>query len=617
MPTSINKSTIGALFTLFSAVLLAGCGFSLAQDVTPPPNAQSFTAMDTPVASESIFPLVPPDPAQGGVIYLEKCAPCHGPTGLGDGPQAGQLPVPVPPLGDAALARQARPVDWYNMVTQGNLERYMPGFSSLDDRQRWDVVAYALTLSMDPDIIEQGQVVYKEKCQACHGESGQGSADAPSWLDDSTRLAQHSLAEMITIVSEGINAMPGFIGELSQAEIEAAAVYTRALSFASFTAQAGQPAPTSASTPVAAAATQPAVSQVTIQGKVTNVSAGELPEGLQAVLSRFEGMNPVSTQQTEVVDGFYRFEDVEVAPGQTFMVTIDYQGLTYSSDVYHTSESSQENVVDLPIDYYETTSDVSALKADRLHIFFDFSNPETVQVVELFILNNTGNRVVVPGESGTGVVEYRLPPGATNLQFEQGTLGERYIPTENGFYDTAAIGPGSGQQILFAYDVPYSRKMSLDIPIPMNVDAAVVMVPQGSVTLESDRLQSTGVRDVQGVSLELYTASALPAGSALEIKLSGRGSSGLSLQVGQTSGLLIGAAALGMALIVAGYWLLRQRKAESAAVEANDIPAEETAEDLMDAIIALDDRFKAGDLPEEAYLSRRNELKERLKARMK
>ena len=42
----------------------------------------------------------------------------------------------------------------------------------------------------------------------------------------------------------------------------------------------------------------------------------------------------------------------------------------------------------------------------------------------------------------------------------------------------------------------------------------------------------------------------------------------------------------------------------------------ETVEDLMDAIIALDDRYKAGDLPEEAYLSRRDELKERLRTRM-
>ncbi len=614
----MKKITLNILFTVISALIIAGCGLSLAQDVTPPPNAQSFTAQDSPAASESIFPLVPPDPVQGGGIYLEKCAPCHGPTGLGDGPQAAQLPVPVSPIGDPALARQERPVDWYNLVTKGNLERYMPGFSSLDDRQRWDVVAYALTLSMDPDAIEKGRVVYQTYCQDCHGASGEGSTVAPSWVEDATRLAQHSLEELITITGEGFNDMPGFSSMLSREEIEAAASYIRALSFANFTEQSEQPTPTGQTAPETAATAAPeAASRVTIQGKVTNASGGDLPEGLQAVLNRFEGMDRVSSVQTEVVEGFYRFEDVEIAPGQTYMVTVDYQGLTFGSDVYHTSETPQENVVDLPIDFYETTSDTSALRADRLHIFFDFSGSEIVQVVELFILNNTGNQVIVPGEGGAGVVEYRLPAGAANLQFDQGVLGERYIQTDQGFIDTASIGPGSGQQILFAYDLPFSRKMSLEIPIPMNVDAAIVLVPQGSMTLESDQLQSTGVREVQGVSLDLYTASALQAGSSLEIKLTGRGSNGLPLQVGQTSGLIIGAAVLGVVLITAGIWLLRQRRLRADVTEIDEIPAEETAEDLMDAIIALDDRFKAGDLPEEAYLLRRNELKNRLAARMK
>jgi hypothetical protein len=36
----------------------------------------------------------------------------------------------------------------------------------------------------------------------------------------------------------------------------------------------------------------------------------------------------------------------------------------------------------------------------------------------------------------------------------------------------------------------------------------------------------------------------------------------------------------------------------------------------MDAMIALDDQFKAGELPREAYEKRRMELKERLKGVM-
>jgi hypothetical protein len=39
----------------------------------------------------------------------------------------------------------------------------------------------------------------------------------------------------------------------------------------------------------------------------------------------------------------------------------------------------------------------------------------------------------------------------------------------------------------------------------------------------------------------------------------------------------------------------------------------DSAESLMDAIIALDDLYQAGQLPEEAYQKRRDEMKARLK----
>src|SRR5690242_17172853 len=140
--------------TILAVLLLSGCGLSLAGDVTPPPNYQAPT--DAPVEPTSaqqanlqtVFPLVPPDPAQGAAIFAEKCLPCHGAKGMGDGPQAAKLSNPVAPIGSVDLARKSKPVDWFNMVTNGNLQKYMPGFSeSLNDRQRWDVVAYALSLS--------------------------------------------------------------------------------------------------------------------------------------------------------------------------------------------------------------------------------------------------------------------------------------------------------------------------------------------------------------------------------------------------------------------------------------------------------------------------------------
>jgi hypothetical protein len=144
---------------LLGMLFLSACSFSLAEDITPPPGSELPAEMPTQAEiSGPLYPMIAPNPAAGEPIYAGKCAlPCS--TGQGDGPQANQLPNPPTPLGDPLVARQAAPADWYAIVTQGNLERFMPPFSSLTDRQRWDVVAYALTLSTSPENLARGRTL--------------------------------------------------------------------------------------------------------------------------------------------------------------------------------------------------------------------------------------------------------------------------------------------------------------------------------------------------------------------------------------------------------------------------------------------------------------------------
>lgn len=643
--TFANKISFPFLAGLI-VLILSGCSISLASDVTPPPNAESFTAQDVPAATQSIFPIVPPDPNNGAVIYAEKCAPCHGPDGMGNGVQSSDLPVPVPALGDLNLAASIRPVDWYNMVTTGNMERYMPAFKSLDDRQRWDVVAYALSLSIPADAKAAGKKVYDENCLLCHGEKGTGGKDAPNWQLESGRLAQLSLEEIVDVTANGSGDMPAYIDTLSSAQLSLLAFYVRSLSFAAVgevTAATAVPTATEAivqplgtsipvesaepfpqpnlpDTQTTAVATPGAAipATITVTGKITAAAGVEIPEGLTATLYGFDDMNQAYEAQTDVADdGSFEFDNVEFASGRAYMAIIEYQGLTFSSDVYHGEDQLTETTIDLPISYYEATTDLSLLRADRLHVFFDFSRASVVQVVELFILNNTGDQAIVSAEPGGGVVEFELPDGAENLQFQDGTLGDRYIQTEKGFTDTASIPPGQGSQILFAYDLPYEKKINIAVPIPMPVDAAIFMLPSGSVKLASDQLQSTGAREVQGITLDMYSGSNLEAGSTLDITLSGKVSSAPTLEKGDTTSLIIGGGVLGLVLIGAGYWLWRSNKKEEEFNEGEVKANPETAEEIMDAIITLDDQYKAGELPEEAYQARRAELKAKLESLMK
>lgn len=634
------------------ALIMAGCSFSLAEDITPPPGAVQSPVSRTPMTQMSglLYPLVPPDPENGAAIFAEKCAPCHGESGRGDGPRASQLPNPVPPLSSAQVAREATPADWYTIVTQGNLERFMPPFASLSDSERWDVVAFAFSLSAPEDVLEQGAELFQANCAECHGATGSGDGPQAAALSSSLPdlknqeyMAQQSATDFFQVISNGVSpSMPAFGERLSEEERWAIAAYLRTLTFkrppqvasAADTPMPGQPPSPTPET----SETEPAPLEGTplasasqnvgkVVGSVVNASGGEIPQGLELMLRGFDEMVMVFTQTTTLdARGFFTFTNVEMPPGRAFIVTTDFQDSLYSSDV----AIAQPNLprLELPVTIYETSTDATVLMADRLHLFFEFVDNKTLRVIELYIISNPTNKTLVPAEKGQPVVRFSLPEGAKNLEFQDGALGGRYVKTEDGFGDTAPIRPGSGSyELLFAYEMPYERKLDLVQEMPMPVSAVVVLVPDNGIKIKGETLADQGTRDVQGAKYRIYNGSSIPAGGTLNLTISGRpASSSASLTIGSNTELVIGIGVFGLALIMAGVWMYRRSRSatqgddeedEVLPEDEDDLAAEpDSAETLMDAIIALDDQYQDGQLPESAYLERRARLKERLSAIM-
>jgi mono/diheme cytochrome c family protein len=631
---------IRSILTFSLALFLSACSISLAEDIAPPPGAQQqvIPSQETGQTSGPHYPLVPPNPENGAATYAEKCAPCHGVLGQGDGEQAAQLPNPATPIGTADVARRAAPQDWYEIVTNGNLERFMPPFSSLSDTQRWDVVAYVYSLSMPAEELALGEEVFRANCADCHGESRNGSgpqtASLSISLPDFTNQAYQAssaTASFFQTVSEGTGSeMHAFSDLLTEQERWAVSSYIRSLAF---TSQAQPVAgeletqePLDLEEPVASAEPEvveepeQAVEAGTgiVNGKIINGSGGELPTELLITLHGFEGMEIVySDTTTPQADGSYSFENVEMVPGHTYLVTVDHGQATYISPM--ASADEQTSALSLDVTIFDTTTDVSQLSVERLHIFFEFNQEDLVQVVQLFIFSNKGNQTIVPLQEGGPIVDFPLPEGAMNLQFQDGVLGERYLQTPTGFADTIAIRPGMGEyQVLFAYELPYERNLDLVQPLSLPVEAVIVMLPEGGVKVRSEMLKDDGTRAVEGGTYRLYSGSKLAAGSSLELTLSGSSGPGFSLASDSTTSLMIGLGSFGLVMIVAGVWLfLRNQKQagdlEDELDEVGEEYAEEDAESLIDAIIALDDLYSAGELPEDAYRKRRAELKARLK----
>jgi mono/diheme cytochrome c family protein len=621
---------------IFLVLFLSAC--SLAEDITPPPDYQAPTQSTL----ATVFPIVPPDLVRGAAIFSEKCAPCHGDQGRGNGSMASNLSVEVPAIGTSEVALSAIPVDWFNLVTNGRMERSMPPFRSLDDRDRWDVVAYALSLHTTQVQLDSAKILYEQQCQSCHGPQGKGDGaqasgqNMPDWSKPE-RLAQLSEEKLFQSITIGSGSMPGYRDSLSDEQRLGLAAYVRSLTFASpgtlaASVSTATPAPTAESTvvsntPVAATtgeassgtsvegtptaeAAASAVKKTTITGKITSAS-GTLPTGLTATLRAFDGMVAADSQTVAVAaDGSYSFVDVELVENRVFMVTVTVDGVDYNSDPLHSSDVTAGQAANLPITIYEKSNDATLLRGDRLHVFFDFTDPQKVQVVELLIFSNAGQQVIAPAKEGDTLLNFKLPAGATDLQFQDGSLGDGvYLQTADGFGVSQAYTPAEGYQILFAYNLPYDRKGNFEFYVPIDVAEAIVMVPQDGVRMKSDQLTDAGSRPVQGINLQLYTTSNLTPENPLKLSLSGRPAQGATVNSGSTTTMLIGIGAFVLVGVAGAVLYLNSRRKKS---EPAEFTEEETAETLMDAIITLDDQRRAGELSEEAYISRRGELKQRL-----
>lgn len=627
------------LFSL-TALLLAACNMTLAQDVTPPPGAvQSAPLQPT---HGPLYPPRPPDLQNGAAIYAEKCAACHGETGLADGAMSAQLTsqgVAVPALGSPDVARKASLAGWFLFVTQGNMEKFMPAFTSLNEQQRWDVAAYAQSLSLSAEQISLGAQLFDENCAGCPTEAFSGQE----------KMAVLSTEDLVSILVTGGEGIPALGETLSQDELNAMAVYLRSLTLGAssptpvpaavtVTAEAAAsvtPSPAGASgTPSAeeiplengeqAEASPEATVQPqglgTVSGKVVHGSGGDLPAGLSVTLRGFDHAMDSSAEPQEVVnlsaktgkDNTFRFENVEIPEGRIFFVEVEYQGIPFQSGWAFTRAGETEIV--LPdVAVYENTAQTGGLVIDELFVFTEFNADGTVRVFEQFYLTNQGSQAVTVETDGLSIPFLPMPDGVAGLAFQVSQDSAPLLPFESGF----AMPPSSERYGIIAfYTLPYEKKLELALPFALPVSAAKVVVPEG-IKAESKQLTDQGIKEMQpGARFQVYSASALQGGDSLKMTLSGKVKlASATSGVTDNQSLLIGISAFGVVLILAGVWLyVRDRnQAEDEFAEESDGDEFETDEEVMDAIIALDDLHRAGKLPEEAYQARRAELKKRLK----
>ncbi|MBI3151527.1 MAG: c-type cytochrome [Chloroflexi bacterium] len=614
-----------------SAVFLTACNFTLAADVTPPPNYVAPTPAPT---LGPLYPASAPDIANGKLIYAEKCAACHGDTGLGDGEQGKELPVPVAAFALPETASIASPAKWYTTVTQGNLDRFMPPFLSLSDQERWDVVAYALTLQTTTEQLETGKSLFEENC-----------ADCGKVFSSQEMMSALSADDIVRIIKEGTDGLPAFGSNFSDEEAYAVAAHIRTLTFAPPAAPvvvsatetpvaavaeappvgAGE-APLDATaqatlsaaegTPEATVTEEPVISAGKISGLIDNRTGKDFPSELKITLRGYDHGSDPSAGPQEVLtlegsinaDGTYVFE-TEIAESQIYLTELEVDGLNYQSEFAVVPADTTE--LALPdIIVYSTTEDYSALKIDSVQVFFDFATEDIAQVFSVYNISNPSDKTIIIKMGDEQKVPFiAFPEGASALGYEATQDSAAFVPTADGF----AMPPSETTYGLIAFaSIPKAKEINISQPALLPIGELSLFLPEG-VEAKGNTLTDEGIQTIQTTNFHVYTASAMDKGGSLEFTLTGEPeNTAVAPDITQNQTLLIGIGTLGVALVLAGVWMyMRDRKKEEEFEDEEDEFGD--TESIMDAIIALDDLHRAGKLSDAAYKQRREELKDALK----
>lgn len=558
---------------------------------------------------------------RGKALFAENCAPCHGTTGLGDGPSAAGLPNGAAALADPTLANAASMQEWFDVTKEGRMNLMMPPWKDrLNDEQIWDAVAYAYSLHVPEASLDQGEALWGEQCSQCHGPTGAGDgpeAVANNWqmpdLTDLNVATGRSDEQWFQSVSQGVGNMPAFAGSLTEDERWAAVQYARSFAY--------EPVRTPAMTP----------GKATLSGQIVNNTAGGgIEAGALVTLhpfENFEDRRPLET--TAGADGTFTFEGLPDGSKYAYIVTTEYGGLPFGSNVLTVPTDTLQ--VDVTVPIWETASTPGNIRVELAQLFIE-PHQGNLLIGELYRVAQDGDRVYTGSEPAApgrnNVLEFSVPPEATALVLDGGEIGQRFVRTNNSVIDTQPLYPGR-TQILMRYLMPYTGtdanfKREMSYP----VDDLSVLVVDGP-KVETD-LAAGDQQTVQNQLWNNFVATNLPVGNEISLRLRGLESADAAANTvpagpALTSAVvayhppIVAAVALLMgilaAVVFAAYMIRKDPQSAASASLSRQASAGQSTderENLLQSIAHLDDRYAAGELDEASYTTLRTAEKRRL-----
>ncbi len=591
-------------------------GSALAQEPSPP-----YDPKQVPVPERL------PAAALGAELYAQNCAPCHGVSGGGDGPAGAGAAMEPTVFSDAGSAWERSPAELFFVTKFGRIEKLMPPWrNSMVDEQIWQAVYYAWNLHVTETEIAAGAALYAESCAACHGANGRGDGpDADEQMPDLSAQASMIFLSQADLALRWQNAHPDAGAAWSDEERRAALEYIRTFTY--------QPrwAPLSLTGPGA------------ISGQLQQGTAdGPPPPQTEVLLNIYQQTELLSTRAAAVdAEGNFRFEELPVDAGYYFLVETEHRDIRYTTPILafsgpnFTEGRLAPDRITAPLNVYETTTDASGLYISRANWIVEHE-PGSLLIGQVYSFANRSDRTLVgrpvDGIDSPVTLALPLPPGAADVEFQDGAVGDVYRRQGSILYDTRPVPPGeASRQVFVRYRLPYAgNSAAVSFPVLYEIELLNLLVAdlpnlEVDTSLGSSSGASTGQDTVQGILFRRWSAP-LPADAPVQVALGGLIAAGgrdprpggetelnRTLPVAQPPldpRIPTGFGSVCAAVLLAASILLLRRQRSRREPTAEQLAARRLA--LVEEIARLDDLRSLNELDERVWQRRRAQLKREL-----
>ena len=368
---------------------------------------------------------------------------------------------------------------------------------------------------------------------------------------------------------------------------------------------------------------------ITLSGRVVNgTEGGEIPATLPITLHAIDSLAGRVATYNGMTDeqGGFTFGAVAPLNGGSYVLVMDYAGMRYS-ELLEAADLSKP----AELTVYEITRDLSVVQVKRqAMIIADVDETaREVRALEVLSISNSSDRTLLPeltnitNPADINFLRFSLPADAGELSVQSTLPGGDIIPMGTGFAVTAPVLPGD-HEITYTYQFPYQGdSVTFNQRLIQGAEQYQVLAPVSLSQMQVTPLEPRPRIAAGGVEYLVWEAGPTPPGRGLALRISNLPQPSLTSRLAQyVRGEELWLAAIPAALAVALAALLlwagfRAPRTGAADLDSAAVELEQPhRQSLIQAIAVLDDRFERGQMQDEEYRPRREELMGQLRRMM-